>query len=84
MVPIKPKIQVITEKSCFVYSRKTEVTQIERFYQSKDPDKIKRESTHFDEVFNANYKGRDNEITRLKQFIMSLEQRLGEDPLFDG
>jgi len=75
---------VITENSCFVYSRKTEITPIESFYQSKDPDKIKRDSAHFDEVFDANYKGRDNEIACLKQFIVSLEQRLREDPLFGG
>jgi len=71
---------IITETSCFVYSRKTEVTPIESFYQSKDPNKIEIELAHFDEVFDANYKGRDNEITRLKQFIMSLEQRLREAP----
>jgi len=56
----------------FEYGRKTEVTPIEHFHQSKDYDKIKRELAHFDEVFDANYKGRNNEIASLKQFIMSL------------
>ncbi len=69
---------IITENAYFEYGRKTEVTPIEHFYQSKDYDKIKRELAHFDEVFDANYKGRNNEIASLKQFIMSLEQRLKE------
>ena len=69
---------VITENSCFIYGRKTEVAPIEFFYQSKDPNKIKRESARFDRVFDTNYKGRNNEIAHLKQFIISLEQNLKE------
>jgi len=67
---------MITEKSCFIYGRKTEVSPIELFWQLKDQEKIKEESDHFDKIFDANYKGRDEEIACLKQFIASLEQRL--------
>jgi adenine-specific DNA methylase len=70
---------IITDNSYFEYGRVTEVTQIESFYQSKDPDKIKMASVHFDKVFVANYKGKNEEIARLKQFIMSLKHCLNED-----
>lgn len=64
---------IITEGSFFKYSRTSEFTPIESFYQSKDPQKIENEKNHFDKTFNANYKGKDNEITNLKSYIMSLK-----------
>lgn len=67
---------IITEKSYFKYGRTSESTPIESFFQSNDINKIETESAHFDKTFNANYKGRDNEIAILSHYIMSLEKRL--------
>lgn len=69
---------IITEHSCFRYGRRCETGQIRRFSRVKDPDVIEQESNHFDEVFNENCKGKDEEIAKLKQFIMSLELQLEE------
>jgi len=64
---------IITEESYYKYARTSEFTPIESFYQSKDPQKIEMEKAHFDKTFNANYKGKDNEIATLKSYIMSLK-----------
>ncbi len=69
---------IITEHLCFRYGRRCETGQIRRFSRVKDPDVIEQESDHFDEVFNKNCKGKDEEIAKLKQFIMSLELQLEE------
>lgn len=67
---------IITEKSCFIYGRTSQDTSIDNFRQSKDENKIKKESSHFDKVFDKNYKGRNTEITSLKQFLLLIEQQL--------
>lgn len=63
---------IITEKSCFVTSRKTNQSQIEHGYKLKDSQIIEMELTRFDGIFDANFKGQDDEIVLLESYITSL------------
>jgi hypothetical protein len=64
---------LITEKSCFITTRKTALSQIEYGYELKDPCFIEMELVRFDRVFDANFKGLDVEMELLERYITTLE-----------
>lgn len=53
---------LVTETSCFVTSRKTEMSPIEGGIRFLDPEVIAFETARFDRIFEANYRGRDREV----------------------
>lgn len=63
---------IITEKSCFVTGRKTDQSQIEYGYELKSSQAIEIELTRFDGIFDANFKGQNDEIALLESYITSL------------
>jgi len=63
---------IITEKSCFVTSRKTKQSQIECGYELRGSHIVEMELVRFDGIFDASFKGQDDEVVLLEGYITSL------------